>query len=176
MAMSRSCGAPSLAPRSPILTVPSLISSRPASMRRAVDLPEPEGPTRTTNSLSLISAVMSLMTTVPGYRLDTCSKVPPAISRLSLGTRCEAVKVELPGGGRPNGCLASLQATSFREERWTATLYDWHYLVGKGRFVDSAAPGGARPAYPRDVDDTWQPNQSLFFDPERRLSAITGGA
>src|SRR5260370_18541313 len=49
-----------------------------------------------------------------------------------------------------------------REERWTAPLYDWHYLIGKGRFVDSAAPGGARPAYPRNVDDVATEPESLL--------------
>src|SRR5207302_5699840 len=35
--------------RSPIEIVPEVMFSRPASMRRSVDLPQPEGPTRTTN-------------------------------------------------------------------------------------------------------------------------------
>ena len=43
--------------------------ARNASIGRLVDLPDPEGPTRTTNSLSLISAFMSVMTVFPGYRL-----------------------------------------------------------------------------------------------------------
>src|SRR5436309_9919395 len=50
-------------------------------------------------------------------------------------------------------------------------LYDWHYLTGKGRFLDSAAPRRARPACPGDVDHTWQPNQSLYFDLRRPPTA-----
>ena len=70
MAMSRSLGGTSLTTRSPILTVPSLISSSPATIRSAVDLPQPEGPTSTMNSLSRISTFMSVMaTTFPVYRL-----------------------------------------------------------------------------------------------------------
>ena len=51
--------------RSPMRTVPSEISSRPATMRSAVDLPQPEGPTSTMNSPSAISSVMSLTALVP---------------------------------------------------------------------------------------------------------------
>ena len=62
MAMSRSFAATLLTTRSPIRICPSVIVSRPASMRSAVDLPQPEGPTRTMNSLSLISTLKSFTT------------------------------------------------------------------------------------------------------------------
>src|SRR4051812_30137060 len=52
MAMSRSFGGTLLTTRSPIAISPRLISSRPAIIRSKVDLPQPEGPTRTTNSPS----------------------------------------------------------------------------------------------------------------------------
>src|SRR5260221_11098771 len=52
--MSRSLGWTLLTTRSPIEIVPEVMFSRPASMRRSVDLPQPEGPTRTTNWPSLI--------------------------------------------------------------------------------------------------------------------------
>src|SRR5258707_11414174 len=55
MAMSRSLGGTSVTSRSPISTRPLSIGSSPASRRRAVVLPEPDGPTRTMNSPSLIS-------------------------------------------------------------------------------------------------------------------------
>src|SRR3954464_5537717 len=54
MAMSRSLGWTLLTTRSPIEIVPEVMFSRPASMRSRVDLPQPEGPTRTTNSPSSI--------------------------------------------------------------------------------------------------------------------------
>ena len=47
MAMSRSAGSIWLTTRSPIATSPDEIVSSPATMRRSVDLPQPEGPTRT---------------------------------------------------------------------------------------------------------------------------------
>src|SRR5258707_10062520 len=55
MATSRSRGGRWLTTRSPILISPLEMSSRPAIMRKVVDLPQPEGPTRATNSLSAIS-------------------------------------------------------------------------------------------------------------------------
>jgi hypothetical protein len=61
MAMSRSReGTPTMF-LPPIRMAPSSISSRPASIRSAVDLPHPEGPTNTTNSPSSISR-LSLLT------------------------------------------------------------------------------------------------------------------
>src|SRR5690349_7548789 len=54
MAMSRSLGWTLLTTRSPIEMVPEVMYSRPASIRNSVDLPQPEGPTSTTNSPSSI--------------------------------------------------------------------------------------------------------------------------
>ena len=51
--MSRSRGATSLTIRSPIRIVPSVISSSPATMRRSVDFPEPDGPTTRTYGRSV---------------------------------------------------------------------------------------------------------------------------
>src|SRR6476646_1443104 len=52
MATSRDLGGRCVTSRSPMWTVPESTSSRPASMRRLVDLPQPDGPTRTRNSPS----------------------------------------------------------------------------------------------------------------------------
>ena len=60
MAMSRSFGGTSLIRRPPMYISPLEISSRPAIMRRVVDLPQPEGPTKMMNSLSLISRLKSV--------------------------------------------------------------------------------------------------------------------
>jgi len=62
MAISLSLGDTSLTTRSSIIIWPLDTSSRPAIILRAVDLPHPEGPTRTMNSPSLISRVAPLMT------------------------------------------------------------------------------------------------------------------
>ena len=50
MAMSRSLGARSLTRAPPIRISPSVTSSSPAIMRSSVLLPQPDGPTSTTNS------------------------------------------------------------------------------------------------------------------------------
>ncbi len=57
--MSRSFGALSFTTSPPIRSSPSEMSSSPAIIRRAVDLPQPDGPTRITNSPSSISRLMS---------------------------------------------------------------------------------------------------------------------
>ena len=55
MATSRCRGDTSLTTRSPKLIVPDVIRSSPATIRSAVVLPQPEGPTSTTNSPSATS-------------------------------------------------------------------------------------------------------------------------
>src|SRR5450432_548371 len=62
--MSRSFDSTSLTTLLSIAMVPALISSSPASMRSSVDLPQPEGPTSTMNSPSLMSKPMPWMTLV----------------------------------------------------------------------------------------------------------------
>ncbi len=62
MAMSRALGARSLTTRPSMAIEPAVISSSPAIMRSRVDLPHPEGPTRTTNSPSRIERSMSVST------------------------------------------------------------------------------------------------------------------
>src|SRR3954466_11704075 len=78
--MSRSRDGTWLTTRSPIFSTPCVISSRPATIRSAVVLPQPEGPTRTMNSPSLISRLSELTAVVPsGYVFVTPSNVTPAI-------------------------------------------------------------------------------------------------
>ena len=55
MAMSRSFGGRSFTTRSPIRISPAVMGSRPAIIRSSVDLPQPEGPTRITNSPSAMA-------------------------------------------------------------------------------------------------------------------------
>jgi hypothetical protein len=55
MAMSRSLGGTKVTSFSPISTRPPSSGSSPASMRSAVVFPDPDGPTRTMNSPSLMS-------------------------------------------------------------------------------------------------------------------------
>src|SRR5580700_6991008 len=86
MAMSRSRGGRLLTTRSPIRTSPLVISSSPAIMRNAVVLPQPEGPTRHTNSPSLISRLRLLTARAPppSYRLVRSSRTTPAMTRSSF--------------------------------------------------------------------------------------------
>src|SRR3954447_20731996 len=70
--MSRSLGARSLTTSSPMRSSPSVMSSRPAIIRRAVDFPHPDGPTRIMNSPSLTSRSMCLTASKPSsYRFVT---------------------------------------------------------------------------------------------------------
>src|SRR5664279_4400864 len=77
--MSRSLGATSLTILSPIRSVPPVISSSPAIIRRLVVLPQPDGPTRTMNSPSLISRLRSSTARTSPYFLVTCSNVTVAL-------------------------------------------------------------------------------------------------
>ena len=60
--MSRSAGSSSLTTRPPMSISPPVISSSPATMRSSVLLPQPEGPTMTMNSPSVISALTPWIT------------------------------------------------------------------------------------------------------------------
>src|SRR5215213_5426169 len=97
MAMSRWRGGRSLTNWSPIKTLPPVMSSRPAIIRRAVDFPQPEGPTKTTNSPSGISRfILSTATTSSPNTLVTSSNVTSAIP--------------LPPSVYPNGSLVAFRA------------------------------------------------------------------
>src|SRR5215470_6167324 len=78
--MSRSFGSRRFTTRSPIAISPDVTVSRPATMRRSVDLPHPDGPTITTNSPSATSVVMPWITSSSPYFLRTSRNDTPAIS------------------------------------------------------------------------------------------------
>src|SRR5689334_3278216 len=80
--MSRSRGATLLTSRSPVKIDPEEIASSPASIRRAVVLPEPDGPTSTMNSLSLISNDSDRTAWTDPNTFPTSEKRTPAISAL----------------------------------------------------------------------------------------------
>src|SRR2546429_1461226 len=95
MAMSRFFGGRSFTTVPPTRTVPEAMSSSPAIMRRAVVLPQPDGPTKTTSSPSAISRLRSLTATVPsGYVLETLSSETRAIVR-SYTTAYQKARNEL---------------------------------------------------------------------------------
>src|SRR5580765_7360619 len=80
MAMSRCCGATLLTTRSPTRIRPSDTFSSPASMRRAVVLPQPDGPTSTMNSPSATSSRRSLTAAASPKVFVTWSYVTLAMS------------------------------------------------------------------------------------------------
>src|SRR6201987_3488039 len=63
--MSRSFGCQLLTTRSQIEIVPEVMFSSPASIRSKVDLPQPEGPTRTTKAPSSIGIETPCRTSKP---------------------------------------------------------------------------------------------------------------
>ena len=73
--MSRERGGSSVTSPPPIEIVPAVTSSRPAIIRSSVDLPQPDGPTRTRNSpLPIVSETSSTATTPPEKTLVTLSR------------------------------------------------------------------------------------------------------
>src|SRR6516164_10871569 len=79
MAMSRSFGCRWFTTRPPMAMVPLVISSSPAIMRSVVDLPQPDGPTRTTNSRSLIARSISLTAITGPYALCSLLRTTSAM-------------------------------------------------------------------------------------------------
>src|SRR5579884_3412728 len=83
--MSRSREVTWLTTRSPIFSTPREMSSSPATMRSAVVLPQPDGPTRTMNSASVISRSSPFTAVVPSAYVfvtpsnETAATLPPYI-------------------------------------------------------------------------------------------------
>src|ERR1043165_1409975 len=69
--MSRSFGGTSLTTSPSTAISPPVMSSKPAIMRSVVDLPHPDGPTSTTNSLSAMSRSIALTASTSSKRLTT---------------------------------------------------------------------------------------------------------
>src|SRR5918998_2933591 len=108
MAMSRSLGDSVLTTRSPIRMVPLEMSSSPATIRRAVDLPQPDGPTRTRNSPCLMSRSRSRTAWKPfSYCLLTLSSTTSAMVPSSgVGWSGELPELERrPVAGQGHGAV-----------------------------------------------------------------------
>src|SRR5579875_3750998 len=88
MATSRSLADRSLTTSSPRRIVPSVTSSSPATIRSAVVLPQPDGPTRTTNSPSSTKRSSACTASTPFAKtLVTCSSASVAIAVSLLSVR-----------------------------------------------------------------------------------------
>src|SRR4029079_5892625 len=85
--MSRDLGGRFVTSLPSIRMRPLSTSSSPASMRRLVDLPQPEGPTRTRNSPSAMSRFSASPAgrEAPGYRRVAWSNVIGAMALLGEG-------------------------------------------------------------------------------------------
>src|SRR6266581_2396374 len=110
--MSRSLGWTLLTTRSPIEIVPEVMFSSPASIRSKVDLPQPEGPTRTTKAPSSIGIVTPCRT----------SKLPNDLRTSRICTDDIHSLLDPP---RPRGefrgsssCLTGGLTRLFRRCRW----------------------------------------------------------
>src|SRR5918911_1494203 len=103
MAMSRSMGGSSFTTLSPMRISPDVIDSRPATMRSVVVLPQPEGPTRTTNSLSRMSRFTSLTAWTSSYVLFSSLSTTCAIA----ASRAGAAWLRAPPRGSPCSGRAS---------------------------------------------------------------------
>src|SRR5262249_810060 len=101
MAMWRSSGWTSLTPRPPIEIVPEVMFSSPAISRSNVDLPQPEGPTSTTNCPSSIGTLTPCRTSTSPNDLRTSRISTDAMALLppSRGIRYATL-------GRPGRKLA----------------------------------------------------------------------
>jgi len=91
MAMSRSFGWTLFTTRLPIDMVPDVMFSSPASMRSSVDLPQPDGPTRTTKAPSSIGTVTPCRTSNPPNDFRTSLICTDAIELPSLYFRISGV-------------------------------------------------------------------------------------
>src|SRR5690349_9423579 len=84
MARPRFAGATSFMRAPSMKRSPLVISSRPATRRSSVDLPQPEGPTKTTNSRSSMASETPLITSTSPKRFLILSSWTVAIVPVSL--------------------------------------------------------------------------------------------
>ncbi len=96
MAMSRCPGPTSLVPRPTMRMLTAVMSSSPAIMRRSVDSPQPEGPTRTRQAAS-----------------DTSAPTPRRVPTLPKGVRRSVIVTSAPGAPEGRAMPAC---------RWTAAM------------------------------------------------------
>jgi hypothetical protein len=112
MASPRFDGGSAVASRPSITTCPREVSSSPAIIRRSVDFPQPEGPTKITNSPSAIDRSTPLMTcTSPNHFSTDFSSIAPITHLqpargLAQASQTAAVHVNVaPPAGVPSSGL-----------------------------------------------------------------------
>src|SRR6266496_2936251 len=158
MARSRSRGSRSVTSRSPIVILPPEIVSRPASIRRSVVLPQPDGPTRTMNSpLSIVRLTSSTAVTPPENTLLTPSKTTLLTVRqdnasMTTITAVEALDIRFPTSRSLDGSDAmnpdpdySVAYVIFRTDDEAATGHGFTFTIGRGNEICVAAIEALRP-------------------------------
>src|SRR5882672_947647 len=140
--MSRSFGGTSLTIWPSTRISPSVMSSSPAIIRSVVDLPQPDGPTSTTNSLSEMSRSMPRTASVESKRLtmlrsETCA-IPSTLRRAGRETGDVIVHQERVDDERRRGAeqraghdLAPVEHVALDQRGDDADRK--HQLIGRGR-------------------------------------------
>src|SRR5215217_4351594 len=159
MAMSRSLGATSLTTRSPMRIWPSVIGSSPATIRRAVVLPQPDGPTRTIRLPSSTSSDRSSTATVPSSNTlvtwsNTISAMPSAL----------LADPERPAGEPDHGHVVAARA-----------LQDEHQRPGRGLGQGGAVPHGPVHDHPGPRRDPEHPEPVGAGQAGRLLGVVGRG-
>src|SRR5438067_2918708 len=147
---------------------PAVASSRPAIRRSAVLLPQPDGPTRTRNSLSWIWIVRSLTARTSPNTLLTWSRVTPAIGISSTRNRSRAAV----DGHAP--CAAPDWQRRVRSIPQTEIAVKAFLEGARGRGAGAPATlrgGGARGARPDRTRPRCSPRRAAG-----RLAGRRGGA
>ena len=114
MATPRSSGSMSLTSRPSIRIEPAVIASSPASILSSVDLPQPEGPTKTTNSPSATARSTDLITSTSPKRLRTPFSCSSAIgySLATVSPSAGTVPPSIRNPAPPELNVASVAASS----------------------------------------------------------------
>src|SRR5215212_210408 len=148
--MSRSFGETSLTSRSPMRISPE-VASRPATIRSAVVLPHPDGPTSTRNSLSRISRLTLLTAMTFLNVLVRLRRVTPAIDTLlcplkpavSYGSRPSSVKLTM---GPDASSSRGLRSQAVEESDHLPAGAERQGFLGQGRLLDVPGRAGLRGA------------------------------
>src|SRR6218665_1173806 len=151
MAMPRFDGSTSFITVPPMVSSPEVMSSSPAIIRRSVDFPQPEGPTKTTNSPASIFRSTPLMISSAPKLLRMSVRRTSAMGRVSVDREGDGLGVKaaaLDGQRELAGLIARLDP-----EAGSATLQ------GMVRRSDDAARA-------------FQNKRNRFFEERQQVAAL----
>src|SRR6476619_3061883 len=179
--MSRSFGAIFVTSRSPMKICPSLTSSRPASIRRVVDLPHPDGPTSTMNSPSSISRSIpgTAGLSAPGYqrcafwKLTVAMFVSPSPAGTCRTIRCEVEVTRTRDEGHTRCWALPVSAPSLVDPPRTSGIASrWTPVVLRMRASTATAPSAANGRDTEVNDGRSHPARS---EPSKETTATSSG-